>query len=97
MIESLPWDRKEGETLSTELNEKIALAMGWRYDTENEKWFNHYGAQINHLPDFMGSRSGIESVVDYFRSITKDEFFSEFHPKMSPEQVCKLTLKALKK
>ena len=83
--------------MDTELNEKIALAMGWRYDTENEKWFNHYGAQINPLPDFTGSGAGIEAVIDHFRSKNKDEFFFEFHPKMSPEQVCKLALKALKK
>ena len=97
MIESLPWDRKEGETMSTELNEKIALAMGWWHNTENERWFNNFGVQISHLPDFSGSQTGIEAITNYFSSITKDEFFSEFHQRMTPEQVCKLTLKALKK
>ena len=83
--------------MNIELNEKIALAMRWRFDTENEKWFNHFGAQISHLPDFSGSKSGIEAVVDYFRAITKDEFFSEYHAKMPPADVCKPVLKVLGK
>lgn len=87
----------EKKAINNELNERIALAMGWHFNPENEKWFNHFGVQISHLPDFSGSQTGIEAITNYFSSVTKDEFFSEFHQRMTPEQVCKLALKALKK
>lgn len=95
--------RERERVINKELNEKVALAIGWT-KREDGTWLNFWGGHVKELPDFSGDETYAQVVVRHFEpSIatrcdgTHEAFSREYNEQMSPTEICNLSLKVLSK
>lgn len=86
--------------MNTEMNEKIALAMGW-FKREGGILLNSHGAPVSGIPDFSGDQDEVLAVIRHFETLeqrirgNKQAFFARYNSQLSALEVCELALEIL--